>query len=238
MCGDKMVKVAFCDDEAKILEDLSVKIKSEFENLSCKIDLYTTENSIELLEYLKNYPVDILFLDIDMPTISGMEIAQTLLNSEIKTLLVFVTGQDALVYKSFKYHPFGFIRKTYFDEEISGVVKSLVEEMQKSSDTFLFKTNDGFNRIKLRDILYFESESNYINLHTKESVYKFRSTVSAIEKELSNKGFIRTHKGFLVNQEHIFSVKSEDVVLSNNVVLPIGRTNRDVIKARIMRYMR
>lgn len=238
MCGDKMVKVAFCDDEAKILEDLSEKIKSEFENLSCKIDLYTTENSIELLEYLKNYPVDILFLDIDMPTISGMEIAQTLLNSEIKTLLVFVTGQDALVYKSFKYHPFGFIRKTYFDEEISGVVKSLVEEMQKSSDTFLFKTNDGFNRIKLRDILYFESESNYINLHTKESVYKFRSTVSAIEKELSNKGFIRTHKGFLVNQEHIFSVKSENVVLSNNVVLPIGRTNRDVIKARIMRYMR
>lgn len=238
MCGDKMVKVAFCDDEAKILEDLSVKIKSEFENLSCEIDLYTTENSIELLEYLKNYPVDILFLDIDMPTISGMEIAQTLLNSEIKTLLVFVTGQDALVYKSFKYHPFGFIRKTYFDEEISGVVKSLVEEMQKSSDTFLFKTNDGFNRIKLRDILYFESESNYINLHTKESVYKFRSTVSAIEKELSTKGFIRTHKGFLVNQEHIFSVKSENVVLSNNVVLPIGRTNRDVIKARIMRYMR
>lgn len=238
MCGDKMVKVAFCDDEAKILEDLSVKIKSEFENLSCKIDLYTTENSIELLEYLKNYPVDILFLDIDMPTISGMEIAQTLLNSEIKTLLVFVTGQDALVYKSFKYHPFGFIRKTYFDEEISGVVKSLVEKMQKSSDTFLFKTNDGFNRIKLRDILYFESESNYINLHTKESVYKFRSTVSAIEKELSTKGFIRTHKGFLVNQEHIFSVKSENVVLSNNVVLPIGRTNRDVIKARIMRYMR
>lgn len=233
-----MVKVAFCDDEAKILEDLSVKIKSEFENLSCKIDLYTTENSIELLEYLKNYPVDILFLDIDMPTISGMEIAQTLLNSEIKTLLVFVTGQDALVYKSFKYHPFGFIRKTYFDEEISGIVKSLVEEMQKSSDTFLFKTNDGFNRIKLRDILYFESESNYINLHTKESVYKFRSTVSAIEKELSTKGFIRTHKGFLVNQEHIFSVKSENVVLSNNVVLPIGRTNRDVIKARIMRYMR
>lgn len=238
MCGDKMVKVAFCDDEAKILEDLSVKIKSEFENLSCEIDLYTTKNSIELLEYLKNYTVDILFLDIDMPTISGMEIAQTLLNSEIKTLLVFVTGQDALVYKSFKYHPFGFIRKTYFDEEISGVVKSLVEEMQKSSDTFLFKTNDGFNRIKLRDILYFESESNYINLHTNESVYKFRSTVSAIEKELSTKGFIRTHKGFLVNQEHIFSVKSENVVLSNNVVLPIGRTNRDVIKARIMRYMR
>lgn len=233
-----MIKVAFCDDETKILEDLSVKIKKEFEKINCEIDLYTTENSIRLLEYLKSCPVDILFLDIDMPTISGMDIAEALLNSKIKTLLVFVTGQDALVYKSFKYHPLGFIRKAFFDDEITGVVKGLVEEIQKSSDTFLFKTNDGFNRIKLKDILYFESESNYLNLHTANTVCKFRSTLSAIEKELSAKGFIRTHKGFLVNQEHIFSVKSENIVLSNNVVLPIGRTNRDVIKARIMRYMR
>lgn len=132
-----MIKVAFCDDETKILEDLSVKIKKEFEKINCEIDLYTTENSIRLLEYLKSCPVDILFLDIDMPTISGMDIAEALLNSKIKTLLVFVTGQDALVYKSFKYHPFGFIRKAFFDDEITGVVKGLVEEIQKSSSRIL-----------------------------------------------------------------------------------------------------
>ena len=120
-----MIKVAFCDDETKILEDLSVKIKKEFEKINCEIDLYTTENSIRLLEYLKSCTVDILFLDIDMPTISGMDIAEALLNSKIKTLLVFVTGQDALVYKSFKYHPFGFIRKAFFDDEIDRVVKRL-----------------------------------------------------------------------------------------------------------------
>lgn len=56
-----MIKVAFCDDETKILEDLSVKIKKEFEKINCEIDLYTTENSIRLLEYLKSCPVDILF---------------------------------------------------------------------------------------------------------------------------------------------------------------------------------
>lgn len=116
-----MIKVAFCDDETKILEDLSVKIKKEFEKINCEIDLYTTENSIRLLEYLKSCPVDILFLDIDMPTISGMDIAEALLNSKIKTLLVFVTGQDALVYKSFKYHPFGFIRKAFLTMKSPGL---------------------------------------------------------------------------------------------------------------------
>lgn len=233
-----MIKVAFCDDEAKILADLSQKVLSEFENNECEIELYITESSMELLEYIKENVVDILFLDIDMPRLSGMDIAETLLNSEMNTLLVFVTGQDALVYKSFKYHPFGFIRKTYFDEEISGVVKGLIEEIHKNSDTFSFKTNDSLNRVKIKDILYFESESNYLNLHTKDFVYKFRSTLSAIENELSSKGFIRTHKGFLVNQEHIFSVKADNIVLDNEAVLPIGRTNRDAIKARIMRYMR
>lgn len=172
--GGEMIKVAFCDDEAKILDDLSVKIKKEFKKLNCEIDLYTAENSINFLEYLKNNPVDILFLDIDMPIISGMDIAEVLLNSEINTLLVFITGQDALVYKSFKYHSFGFIRKTYFDEEISGVVKGLVQELQKNSDAFSFKIGGSFNRIKLKDIIYFESESNYLNLHTKGTVYKFR----------------------------------------------------------------
>lgn len=233
-----MIKVAFCDDEAKILEDLSQRVINEFKSNKCEIDLYTTVNSMELLEHLKASTIDILFLDIDMPRLSGMDIAETLLNSEINTLLVFVTGQDALVYKSFKYHPFGFIRKTYFDEEISSVVKGLIEELRKNADTFSFKANDSVNRVKIKDILYFESESNYLNLHTKDFVYKFRSTLSAMENELSVKGFIRTHKGFLVNQEHIFSVKTDTVVLDNNDILPIGRTNRDTIKARIMRYMR
>ena len=229
-----MLNVVICDDSTRDASQLEQYLLS-YDKVPVETKLYT--NPQKMLEQLTR-DTHCVFLDIDMPTISGMDIAETLLNSKIKTLLVFVTGQDALVYKSFKYHPFGFIRKAFFDDEITGVVKGLVEEIQKSSDTFLFKTNDGFNRIKIKNILYFESESNYLNLHTANTVYKFRSTLSAIEKELSAKGFIRTHKGFLVNQEHIFSVKSENIVLSNNVVLPIGRTNRDVIKARIMRYMR
>lgn len=233
-----MIKVAFCDDEAKILETLSQRIKDEFAKLNCETELYTTQNPVELLEHLKKSSVDVLFLDIDMPTLSGMDIAQALLNSEMQPLLVFVTGQDALVYKSFKYHPFGFIRKTYFDEEIFDVVKNLIDEIRKSSDAFAFKSADGFTRVKLKDILYFESESNYLNLHAKSVVYKFRGTISTTEKELSQKGFIRTHKGFLVNQEHIFSVKSDSVELDNGTVLPIGRTNREMIKSQIMRYMR
>ena len=233
-----MIKIAVCDDEKRVLDDISGKVQSEFDRLNCSIEIFKTYNSFQLLEYIKINSVDVLFLDIDMPSLSGMDIAQSLTDNEIKTLLIFVTNHDALVYQSFRYHPFGFIRKSHFDDEIGTVVRGLVAELQKKSEYFTFKTNEGFFRILFSDILYFESESNYINLHCTDKQYRFRSTITSLGQELASKGFIRTHKGFLVNQQHIFAIKGDNIELSNKKLLPIGRTNRESIKKTILRYMR
>ena len=233
-----MIQIAICDDEKRVLTDISDKVCSAFENVNCQAEIYATLNPFALLEHIKTTAVDVLFLDIDMPSLSGMDIAQFLMDNEIRTLLIFVTSHDALVYQSFKYHPFGFIRKSHFDEEIGTVVKGLVVELQKKSEYFTFKTNEGFFKILFSDILYFESESNYINVHCSDKQYRFRSTITSLEQELASKGFIRTHKGFLVNQQHIFAIKGDDIELSDRKLLPIGRTNRDSIKKTILRYMR
>ncbi|MCH5296344.1 MAG: response regulator transcription factor [Ruminococcus sp.] len=233
-----MIKIAVCDDEKRVLNEISEKIHAEFKRLNCQADMYNTNNPFELIEHIKINKVDVLFLDIDMPSLSGMDIAQFLMDNDTKTLLVFVTSHDALVYQSFRYHPFGFIRKSHFDEEIGAVVRSLIVELQKKSEYFSFKTNEGFFKVLFTDILYFDSKSNYINLHLAENLYKFRGTITSLESELSSKGFIRTHKGFLVNQQHIFAIKGDDIELSNKEILPIGRTNRENVKKIILRYMR
>ena len=233
-----MMQIAVCDDEKRVLNEISSKVQNAFADINCPTEMFKTNNPFELLEHLKSNAVDVLFLDIDMPSLSGMDIAQFLMDNEIKTLLIFVTSHDALVYQSFKYHPFGFIRKSHFDEEIRTVVKEIVVELQKKSEYFTFKTNEGFFKILFSDILYFESESNYIHLHCIDKQYRFRSTITSLEQEIASKGFIRTHKGFLVNQQHIFAIKGGDIELSDRKLLPIGRTNRDSIKKTILRYMR
>lgn len=233
-----MIQIAVCDDEKQVLNEISSKAQNAFEDINCPTEMFITDNSFELLEHLKSNDVDVLFLDIDMPSLSGMDIAQSLMDNEIKTLLIFVTSHDALVYQSFKYHPFGFIRKSHFDEEIRTVVKSLVVELQKKNEYFTFKTNEGFFKVLFSDILYLESESNYINLHCADKQYRFRSTITSLEKEFASKGFIRTHKGFLVNQQHIFAIKGDDLELNNKELLPIGRTNRESVKKAILRCMR
>lgn len=233
-----MINIAVCDDEVKVLDDICRRISKEFSETACHTEIFSTANAFEVLEYIKGSKVDVLFLDIDMPNLNGMDIAQTLIDNNIDTLLIFVTSHDALVYKSFKYHPFGFIRKSHFDEEIAAVVRSIVDELRRKNEFFTFKTNEGFFKVLFSDIIYFESESNYINLHCTDKIYRFRGTISSLESELAAIGFVRTHKGFLVNQQHIFAVKGNDIRLSDGEMLPIGRTNRECVKKTIMRYMR
>ena len=118
------MKIYLCDDEKKILEDMKQMVQQCQKN--CEVNTYTS--GMELVKSLKEAVCDILLLDIDMPGLSGMDIAKWLVNLEKKPLLIFVTSHDELVYESFQYHPFGFIRKDYFGNEIKKVLDDCVTE--------------------------------------------------------------------------------------------------------------
>ncbi len=233
-----MISAAVCDDEESILNYMSNKIRSEFVKANIDAQLFSASDPFFLLEKIESEVPDVIFLDIDMPKLGGMDIAQFLIDNDIKTLLVFVTSHDALVYKSFKYRPFAFIRKSFFDEEIGSVVSDIVTQLRKSDDNFSFKTGSGLFRVKLCDILYFESDGNYINLHCANGVHKFRATIGSVESELSGKSFIRIHKGFIVNIQHVFALCGDELKLDSGDILPIGRSNKETLKRALMRYMR
>ena len=136
-----MIQVAICDDEKKVSDEIADKVQDTFLRLNCRTELFKTDDPFALTEHIKDSKPDILFLDIDMPRLSGMDIAQFLIDSGADTLLIFVTSHDALVYSSFRYHPFGFIRKSHFDEEIDSVAQSIVHELQKKTECFAFRTS-------------------------------------------------------------------------------------------------
>ncbi len=233
-----MLTAAVCDDEKKVLDDMCRKIERAFSNLDKIPEIVSFDDPFLLLERIKNNPPDVLFLDIDMPKLDGMDIAQFLIDNNVKTLLVFVTSHDALVYKSFKYRPFAFIRKSFFDDEIDSAAEDIITELKKHDDCFSFKTGTGFFRIRLIDILYFESDGNYINLHCTNDVHKFRGTIGSVESELSGKSFIRIHKGFIVNVRHVFALCGDELKLDSGDILPIGRSNKESVRHAIMRFMR
>lgn len=226
--------IYICDDEQTILNMTSDTIRSYMP--ADNITGFTS--GMELMMRLQNDMCDILFLDIDMPDLNGMEIAGRLAAMEHKPLLVFVTSHDELVYESMQYHPFGFIRKSYFHEEIEKVLADCKEEIAGRNKHFCFKETGQNVKLLLSDILYFEADGNYLKLITPSKTYRFRSTISAVENSLQSCGFIRSHKGFLVNEQAVKVLGKDELRLTDGTLIPIGKSYSEETKKQLLSYMR
>ncbi len=107
-------RIAVCDDDERILVQMAEVIKKEFAKAGEKAETSTFSVPKLLLDSNRTGSFDIIFLDIDMPDIDGIEAAGIIKKQNPNTLVIFVTSKDELVYKSFEVHPFGFIRKSRF----------------------------------------------------------------------------------------------------------------------------
>lgn len=223
-----------CDDEIEILNRIADAISAYMPDSTVE----TFSGGKAVADALAEKPCDLLFLDIDMPDIGGMEIACRLNRLEKKPLLVFVTNHDELVYESFQYHPFGFIRKNYFAQEIEKILDDCRQELYFRTKHFCFRMNGQETALLLSDILYFEADGNYLKLCALSGQYHLRSTILAVEEQLGPDGFLRIHKGFLVNRAAVRVVGREELELVNRDRLPLGDKYAETAKREILQYMR
>lgn len=228
------MRILICDDEPQMLADIAKKVAECLPDGDVRV--FTSGR--ELLRCLRAEPCDILLLDIDMPDITGLEIAGSLAPGEKRPLLLFVTSHDELVYDSFQYHPFAFLRKNRLDTEMITALIDCVQELAHREKHFCFRSEGKRVCLFLSDILYFEADGNYLKLFAGTGQYRFRSTIASVENALSACGFIRIHKGFLINQAAVRLLSSEKAELSDGTVLPIGQSYAKTAREHLLRYMR
>lgn len=232
-----MYHVAICDDENEILNDISKRIKACFAEKDIYAEYVCMNDPRKLMEFLQTEKVDVLFLDIDMPYFSGMDIAGYVNEKGLQTMLIFVTSHDALVYQTFAYRPFGFIRKTHIDDELEELSERIKKELLDRKQELVIEKGQEIIRIPIREIIYIESEGNYLNIYEKNTAIKVRETMTNIENELSGKGFIRCHKGYLIHIDYIEKFRSSQVEMrcgQENKVIPVGRSYEKDVKRRVL----
>ncbi len=231
-----MLHLAICDDEKKFCEQYKEKVQDILGD-GVLVRVYTDPR--ECLGSLEKGRCDILLLDIDMPELTGLQMASVLQEqvTDPKPILIFVTSQDALVYESFRYHPFGFIRKNYMEKELERVLLEAVDEWKKGKKQYTFRCEDEMVALFYKDILYLEARGNYLEIHAAGRVYRIRETLGNAEKDLGSWGFVRIHRGFLVNQQAVYTLGANEVVLQDKTILPIGRSCKEKARERLMRYM-
>lgn len=227
------LRIFLCDDERRMLQMIAEKVSACLPESDVRI----FSSGTDLLTCLQREACDILLLDIDMPDITGLEIAGQLSRMEKRPLLLFVTSHDELVYDSFQYHPFAFLRKSCFEDEIKPALDDCVRELQHRERHFCFRWEGKRVCLLLPELLYFEAEGNYLHVFSKTGRYRFRSTIASVENTLAGCGFIRIHKGFLINQAAVRLFNAKEVELFDGTLLPIGKSYAKTAEEQFLRYL-
>lgn len=224
------MKIAIVDDDLIFAQSFKRILKNEFIDSIELLDIFLSAENFSA----SNSKYDLVFLDIDMPRMSGLEFAKE--NKDNKFSIVFVTNRDDLVFEAYNTtNTLGFVRKSNLEEDLPLVFDRFKRESQGSIHLTV-KSGTSLRKIKYSEIFYVEKVSHNVILHTLTDDVTMRKTITDVESLLTNHGFVRTHIGFLVNMTYIKLIDTNSVKLSNGKSVPISRQNSKLVKDKFMRW--
>ena len=180
----------------------------------------------------------LILLDIEMPDMDGIAVARKMRAMDDDTKIVFVSEAEGRVFESFQVQPLGFVRKSNFLTDITAVAELFLRTCSKeeTGSTLELSVRSGTVNVKTHAIRYVEGSGNYQLLHLdgKKDPLEVKMTMDKLEQITRPHGFIRVHKGFLVNYQFIHRVTASEVILSDGASIPVGRSKAGEAKARFL----
>lgn len=230
------VKIAICDDRLEDIELLSGA-------------LYTYDNSFEIITYTNGetlieelldskHPVDILFLDIYMPGIDGIQTAQRIRTERKDIRIIFISSSREHYPQAYEVFAFNYILKPFDRERLYCVLDRAIDEIRReNSHKVRFSYKSTLYSVDCRDIRYIESRDKLILFHmADESTLQCYSKLDEISKELPEQFFIRCHQSFLVNSAYITEM-GENHFRVGQVVISISKKHLKPAKDQYYAYL-
>ncbi len=188
------------------------------------------DNDMNLLKF------DVIFLDIEMVVMNGMEVAYAIRKRNSHIEIVFITVMTDYVFQGYEVNACRYIMKKELDRSLPVCVDSLLVKKKFDKKKIRLRFTSGDEEIYLSELLYIES-----NLHklcfvtTQRKLYQYKK-LDELEKEWFVDNFIRCHQSFLVNPEHIVKIKSYTIHLTDGTEIPVAKTRYPYVKKYFLLY--
>ncbi len=227
-----MITCIAIDDEPKALEVIERYCRKT--NL---VELRATfREPVKAIEFLSREKVDLIFLDINMPDISGMQLVQTLSPCP---MIIFTTAYSHYAVESYELNALDYLLKPITFERFLSAVNKAPETLSSKKSigmeteaTVFIKSGPQTYQVKLAEILYLEKDGNYITVHLKDKNILIRENMGDIFDLVPAADFIRVHKSYVVAIKHIAMIEVHQLVI-NGEKIPIGSTYRDPLRGRL-----
>lgn len=194
----------------------------------------TFDNSLEASKFLSREEVDLVFLDVEMPDLSGLELAETFGPDQ---MVIIISGKEDYAAKAFDLNVVDYLVKPVsrprFIKAINKVMKLVGGKVSKDASNKIYvKVDNQLVGILMDDILFIEALADYVKIHTPEKRYIVYSSMKGIENRLPAEKFIRVHRSFIVNLGKIESLE-DNTIYVDGTSIPVGGTYQKKLMGRL-----
>lgn len=224
------MKIVICDDNSKDV-DILRKLLSNNDYIKNNGKIYSFTQSKELYARIKT-DFDIVFLDIDMPEINGIELGNHIHKYCPDTYIVFVTSYPQYAIDAFDCEAFHYLLKPINKQKADNVINALIQKHTEKNKYHIVKIKTESLRIPIKDIYYIEYCRRHVIYHLKDREYETVGKFSDVYDELKDFGFFQIHQGYIVNMDKIVEFDKYSVILEDcKTVMMSTRKRTEVIMA-------
>ncbi|EQF26178.1 response regulator [Clostridioides difficile CD160] len=232
-----MINIAVCEDEKETQLLIVDYIENILKNISIEYEIQKYLSGEELLKSnLKD--IDILFLDIKMEKLNGMDTARKIREVDNEMEIIFITSLIDYVQEGYEVRAYRYLLKPIELEELKKHVLTCIKDIEINRDSYItIKNKSNTYKIYLNEIKYIEVQKKDMLIHTINKNFDIRYSLSKIEKELNLYKFIRCHKSFIVNLSYVENIKHNIAILESGEEVPISRYRYKEVKEKFLKFL-
>ena len=220
-------------DDDELCQVVISDMISDVDNIEC---IATFQNALDAFNFLKTESVDVVFLDVEMPKMGGMDLLR---NLKVKPQIVMITSHDEFALESYEYDVTDFLKKPVSNARFLKTIEKLQLRNQQNDvtvtskgETIFIKTDSKLIQVKLKDIVWVEALGNYMQIHTTVDKFTILSTMKDIASKLPSNDFIRIQRSFIVRLDKIRSIEDNYVVLDEKQI-HIGKAYKENLNKQL-----
>lgn len=234
-----MIRIAICDDDRHMVMQNEEIVKKTLQACGIGYEIVTYTRSSNLLSDIAEdqFFYDLILLDIEMPEVSGMELAGKIKEYLPNVKIIFITSHVEYAIDAYELSVFRYVPKSNVKERLEAAVEDASKLLElEAGQEYTIQTNNRLERIRYKDILYIVRDGKNAEIVSNTSTSKVRKSLQQVYEELDAPEFIFIERGCIVNIIHIMKIQDSMVCLKNQEMLPISRSHLQDVKQQIAQF--
>lgn len=233
------MKIAICDDEPHFIDAICPMLEQWAKERGIKLKLYRFTDGDDLIAAHQSVYMDLIFLDIIMPLVNGIDVAREFRNMNQNVPIVFLTSSTEFAVDSYEVKAFNYLIKPVDRVKLFLTLDDFLKTFNLPKTFFTAKTTDGFCRIAIADVDYLEAQNKQVLVHlTNDRTIVIRELFSKCAEVFSpENGFCCCHRSYIVNLSNVEQFSKTEVTTIHNASIPISRNNYATFKETYFNHM-